>query len=485
MSIRWTAAGALATLALLTLAPLAHARNPHCAGGIQYVVQAMRDKEKGNIDDYQREINKAVQQLQQCAAEDPVDLEALGYLGWALAEVDSAGPAGEAFQAAIDGLKSKGDPKKSEWASTNRRSYWANAFNDGISKINQAQSLWPDYSHKPENEADKAAFDEATKKYQEALASLTRASLLLPGDPNTIRNQGAIYAFTGQFDKAAAVFEAGLKVAPRDSSLVDALKAARINHAGHLIDQKKYDEAIGYYTDLLKADAGNSDLYLGLADAHFKRAQGVKGEPARPDYKAAGDAYAKAGTLKSGDADLPFNGALAYQNAGEWALAEGQWKASLKVRPADVDAISALGASLSELKKFDEAVQVLHDGVMANPKNKVMHRQLGAVYTRLGNNARSTEELMVFLALQAGKPVDDPAARAKTAPAGSAAAKTLASLGVPEQIIPWEADQQKIESWFYWSKNQAYHFQGGNLYVKSDWNSMDAKSVSAPSTDKK
>ncbi len=67
----------------LALGGVAEARNPHCAGGIQYVVQAMKDKDKGNTDDYQREINKAVQQLEQCASEDPADLEALGYLGWA------------------------------------------------------------------------------------------------------------------------------------------------------------------------------------------------------------------------------------------------------------------------------------------------------------------------------------------------------------------------------------------------------------------
>lgn len=485
MSIRWIAAGVAASVALFALAPTAQARNPHCAGGIQYVVQAMRDKEKGNLEDYQREINKAVQQLQQCTSEDAADYEAMGYLGWALAEVESCGPAGQAFSAAIEGLKTKGDPKKADWAGTNRKSYWANAFNEGISKINQAQALWPDYAKKPESEADKAPYDESGKKYQEALHSLTCASLLMPGEPQTMRNLGSVYAFMGNFEKAAATFEAGLKAAPQDTSLADALKAARVNHAGHLIDQKKYDEAIGFYTDLLKTDPNNPDLYLGLADAHFKRAQEVKGEAARPEFKAAGDAYAKAGTLKPSDADLPFNGALAYQNATEWALAEGQWKASLKVRPGDVDAISALGASLSELKKFDEAVRVLHDGVMANPKNKVLHRQLGAVYTKLGNNVRSTEELMVFLALQSGKAVDDPAAAAKAAPAGSAAAKTLASLGPPEQVVPWEADQQKIETWFYWSKNQAFHFQNGSLYVKSDWNAVDTKAVSAPSTDKK
>ena len=81
MKPRMTVAAGAA--ALMLLAGVASARNPHCAGGIQYVVQGLRDREKGNQEDYVREMNKAVQQLEACANEDPADLEAQGYLGWA------------------------------------------------------------------------------------------------------------------------------------------------------------------------------------------------------------------------------------------------------------------------------------------------------------------------------------------------------------------------------------------------------------------
>jgi tetratricopeptide (TPR) repeat protein len=463
----------LAFAAALAFAGVAEARNPHCAGGIQYVVQAKADKDKGNNDDYQREIQKAVVQLEQCSTEDPADLEALGYLGWAYAEVDSAGPAGVAFQKAIDGLKTK-DPKKADWVRNNRDSYWAGKFNDGISKINAAQEAYPDFSKAPENDADKTLHGEAAKNYAAAITSLTRASLLKPGDAQTMRNLGSVYAFMGDFKTAESVFREGLKSAPTDSALIASLKSVRTGYAAQLLDQKKYDEAIAFYGDLLKSDPSNSDLYLGQADAYFKRASDAHGDAAKPDYKLAGAAYAKAGSLKPGDADLPFNAALSYQNAGEWVLAEAQWRACLKLRPNDADAMSALGQTLSEQKKYDEAVKVLQAGVMAYPKNKVLHRQLGAVYTRMQNNLKSTEELMVYLALQNGTPVADAKAAANAAPAGSAAAKTLASLGVPEQVIPWEVDQQKIESWFYWSKNQAFHFQNGTLYGKSDWSTTGA-----------
>ena len=118
MTYRQTVAAGAA--ALLLVAGVASARNMHCAGGIQYVVQGLKDKERGNLEDYHREMNKAVDQLVACANEDPADLEALGYLGWAYAELDSAGPAGQWFQKSIDGLCSKGDKKKCEIVTTNR-----------------------------------------------------------------------------------------------------------------------------------------------------------------------------------------------------------------------------------------------------------------------------------------------------------------------------------------------------------------------------
>ena len=457
---------------VLAVSGIAEARNEHCAGGIQYVVQAMKDKEKGNTDDYQREINKAVQQLTQCSSDDPNDFEALGYLGWAYAEVDSAGPAGQAFQKAIDGLKQKGDPKKADLVSNTRDSFWANRFNDGIQKINDAQKAYPDYGKAPANDADKTLRDEATRNYNAAIQSLTKALLLKPGNPMTLRNLGSVYAFMGDFKNAEAEFREGLKVAPNDSGLVASMHSVRANYAGQLIDQKKFDEAITFYSDLIKTDTNNPDLYLGVADAHFKRAQEQKGDAAKADYKAAGDAYARAAQLKSGDADLPFNAALSYQNAGDYATAETEWKATLALRPKDADAKSALGQALSEQQKYAEAVKILQAGILDDPKNKILHRQLGAVYTKMQNNAKSTEELMVYLALQNGKPVSDPGAAAKGAPAGSAAAKTLASMGTPEDVVPWTVDQQKIETWFYWKKNQAYHFQSGALYGKSDWGTV-------------
>jgi Flp pilus assembly protein TadD len=503
-------ASGFAVLALV-LAPAAWARNPNCAGGIQYVVQGMRDKEKGNLEDYRREMLKAVDRLVMCSSEDPEDFEALAYLGWAYAEMDSARAAGGAFEKAIAGMTAKGD-KKVGWAVSNRESYWAKYFNEGVADIQAGQTAYPEYAKEPTDDAERALKAEATNKYTAALAALDRAGCLKPGDGRTIRNLGTIYALMGDLVKSEAVLRDGVAAAPGDSDLVSALALVRRNYAGKLLDEKRYDEAISFYSELLKSRPNDADLHSGLADAYFKRAFGYESDVVAArnamgmaragaeltaatekvealttkrngDYKLAGTEYATASALKSGEADLIFNAALAFQNGRDYAAAETQWRDFLKIKPAETEAMSALGAVLAETKRFDDAAAVLHQALLLKPKEKTLHRQLGGVYSSADNQPKSYEEMVVFIALERGTPAEDAAEAAKKAPAGSDAAKVLAAMGAPEELRYWEAEGQKYESWFYWQKNVAYTFQGGKQVAKSDWGAPPpklAKPVAAP-----
>ena len=482
------ALGSAAALVIAaSTAGVAMARNAHCSGGILYVTQAMRDKDKGDSESYARQMNKAVAELEQCAAQDGADFEALGYLGWAYAELDSAGPSGRTFAAAIEGLSAKGDKKKAEWATGNRNSYWARSFNEGIKQIQDAQQTYADLTKPPADEAETTLRDEATQLFKKALASLTRASLIRPGEAQTLRNLGSVHAFMGNFEQAQAVFEDGLKQLPGDSTLISALKTVRVNRARGLVEAKKYDEAIEAFGELMKSEPGNSDHHLSVADTYFRRAQSKQAEGRAADFVAAGDAYSRAGDLKPGDADLPFNAGLAYQNAGVWDKAEVQWRRAVKLRPEDVEALSALGAVLAEEKKYDEGIRALHTAVLLKPQNKALHRQFGSIYTKAGNNGKATEELMVYLAMQNGQPAADPAASAGAAHDGTAAARTLAADGKPDQVLTWAADQNEgnYETWLYWEKKRAYTFnKSGALVAKSDWRMADA-SASPPGGGKK
>ena len=121
------------------------------------------------------------------------------------------------------------------------------------------------------------------------------------------------------------------------------------------------------------------------------------------------------------------------------------------------------------MQKFDEAVQVLLRAVNLKPDNKVYFRQLGAVYSKAGNNPKSTESLMVYMAMNAGKTNPDPAGTAKAAKAGSPAASLLASLGPPEAVYDWESDARKLQTWKYDTKKQAYTFDAGTGALVRDY----------------
>ena len=480
---------AVTTMAvLLSGAGVASARNEHCAGGIQYVVQGLRDKDRGMTEDYQREMNKAVAQLTQCATDDPADLEAMGYLGWALAEVDSCGPAGVAFQKAIDGLNAKGDKKKLDPVIANRDHYWSAAYNDGIAKINAAQQVYPEFTKEPSAD-EKPLKEEAAKNYAAAVQSLTRAKLLKPTSAVTIRNLGTAYALQGRFAEAEAVLKNGLTEAAGDkdvAGLTEALKTVQANAAQELLKSKDYPKAIAYYSDMIKAQPDNGDAYTGLAGAYFNSAQTKQDAAKRADFKAAGDNYTKAFKLvKPVSTDLGFNAALAYQYAGELALAEAAWRGVLEVTPDDPEALSALGSTLADMQKFDEAVTVLQRAVNIKPDNKTYFRQLGAVYSKAGNTAKSTEMLMAYMSMNTGKENGDPAGAAKGAKAGSAAASTNTSMGAPDKVWDWESDGRKLQTWFYFAKKQAFTFDvaaGMTLVQKTDWSTTGAAPKPAAAT---
>lgn len=469
MKSRLVVAG-LSVLLVTALAGAAWARNPHCAGGIQYVVQGLRDKDKGNTEDYFREMNKAVDQLSLGATEDPADYEAMGYLGWAYAELDSAGPAGEWFAKAMAGGQAKGDKKKIDAIQANRDHYWSIAFNDGIKNIQDAQQF-----------VDAGAKDDAAKTFAVAIAKLTKARQLRPGHPQTIRNLATAYALAGDNDGAETTLSSGLAEAAADTGvhiLSEALRTVRANKALALVEAKKYDEAIVAYVELTKQDPESHDLWMGLGNSYYSRAS-TKTEPARTDaakkadYKAAADAYSKAYQLKTTDMNVAFNAALSYQNAGEVGMAEALWRTVLKATPNDPDALSSLGSILADEKKYDEAQAALQRAVELKPEEKVFFRQLAAVYSKQGNSPKMTEMMFVYLPMANGTLQPDAAVAAKAgAKPGTAAANTLASMGAPDKVYNWTDNAAgALQTWMYSAKKLAFTFgASGALAQKSDWN---------------
>jgi len=464
VNLRVMTVAVLAALVVMLVSVAAWARNPHCAGGIQYLTQALGDKQKNNTEDYLRERQKAVDQLRACASEDPSDFEGIGYLGWAYGEIDSMCAAGKSFQIAIDGLTAKGDKKKADLVTNNRESFWATAFNKGIASINSAQAAYNPYTNTPATDEDKKAKDSATKSYDEALTSLGNALCLKPGDARSLRNLGTVHALKGEYDQAQTFFQQALKAAPGDTDIVNAMHQASQGRAAQLLSTNKFDDAMKYYQDLLKTDPNNGDLWSGLADAAQHKANASDSAVKTAALLTAADAYAKAGALSANGFDLYYNAAVCYMNAGNLASSEAMWRAALKLKPDDREALMAMSITLTGEKKYADAIAAAMHAVKLDPQDKSGHHQLGNAYNAAGDNLHSKQALLVYLALDKGKPVDAP-----TAASGAGGTKLQASMGKPDKILVWQADNQTYETWFYWSKGLAFHFEGGAQLEKSDW----------------
>jgi tetratricopeptide (TPR) repeat protein len=465
---------AAVSAALAVAAGVASARNMHCAGGVQYYYQAMNDKGKGNTEDYQREIAKAVNQLQMCAAEDSLDFEAMGLLGKAYAEVDSAADAGIAFASALRGLEAKGDKKKLDIVRLDRLAAWVRWNNDGITRIQSAQQATEDLPLKAGAELNDDQ-KRAVQLLDEAEPQLRRATAVLPDSVTSMRMLGYVFYLRGDFMGADDVLRQGLRRDPSNKPLLDMQRVVRRQHAQQLLDAKKYDEAIAYYGELLKESPDDGGLHTNVGEAYMQKAQVPGNAGKSADWKASGMAYAKASDLKPEDADMAFMAAQSLRNGGELGKAEKYWRLALKNKPDDQDALLNLARNLNDMQQGGEAVNVLLANIHeASPKTKDLFRELGLVYGKLNNAGKSSEMLILSIAIDRGTASADAAGAAKAAKAGSGAANTLAGMGAPDAVYDWSAESRKHQTWVYQGKKQAFTFDVGagmTLVQKTDWSS--------------
>jgi tetratricopeptide (TPR) repeat protein len=199
-------APALAALVLAAaLAPPAAARHFKIAGGIQYVIQGTKEKDKGNLEDAERIFGKAVTNLSEGVVEDPKDDEAWIYLGQAHGELRQFEQAGKAFAEALRRVQD--NPKFLKRATDNRAYFFNNAYNEGLKKYKEATAIMP-AEEIPNSTDPKAA--EAKAKLAEAEAQFRNALLINEERAIAYDNLAIMLALQGKFDQAGPVVDAGM-----------------------------------------------------------------------------------------------------------------------------------------------------------------------------------------------------------------------------------------------------------------------------------
>ncbi|HET9707652.1 MAG TPA: tetratricopeptide repeat protein, partial [Gemmatimonadales bacterium] len=353
----------------------------------------------------------------------------------------------------------------------NRLSVWVRWNNQGIQDVNSATQAYPNLPGTP-SEQDKQVYDEAMKQLDSAKVVLNRAMAVMPDSLSSVRMLSYAHYLQGDYTTAEKIATNGLKQNPAYFPLIELQSAVRKQYARTLLNAKKYDEAITYYEQILKDSPADADINAALGDAYMQRAQQEGNKSKAADWKASGTAYARASDARPADADMAFMAGQSLRNAGELATAEKYWRLAVKNKPDDVDANLGLARTLSDMQRGADAIAVLNDALTRSPDlNKEIFHELGSVYGKVQNNPKSTEMMVMYLALSRGQQVADVGGRVKSAKPGTGAASTQASAGSPDAIYDWEADGKQLQTWVYKAKKVGYTFEGQGMVLqqKSDW----------------
>jgi tetratricopeptide (TPR) repeat protein len=89
----------------------------------------------------------------------------------------------------------------------------------------------------------------------------------------------------------------------------------------------------------------------------------------------------------------------AYWIRGEEALAEHEWKETLRINPSFIRPVNALGALCGKQRRYGEAVAYLQRAILLIPADADAHLNLGAVYAEMGSLDRAEEQFRTAVSL--------------------------------------------------------------------------------------
>ncbi len=83
-----------------------------------------------------------------------------------------------------------------------------------------------------------------------------------------------------------------------------------------------------------------------------------------------------------------------FMDAGDFGLAESEFRAALKENPRDIDAMSYMGTLSVRKKIYRDALLAFSKVLQIEPNAAYAKEQMGAVYQGLGNREMAIKNLM-------------------------------------------------------------------------------------------
>jgi tetratricopeptide (TPR) repeat protein len=220
------------------------------------------------------------------------------------------------------------------------------------------------------------------KKFGDAEQLLTQATELHPSNPEAFRYLGVVLTQEGKYDQALEALNKAAKYAevmaslpqtpgstpppyPYPQILADAqarIKQMPVAKGINAYSQQKFEDAIAIFTEALKADPNNVDLYYYMAASQANSQKYDEGLAVIDKAIQLQPGAAKLQELKSKIADLKKNAEI---NKANTVLKEGN---------ALLDKDDAAGA----LKKFEEA-----RGIVPQDSQSVIWKQIGKAQAKL------------------------------------------------------------------------------------------------------
>ncbi len=447
----------------------------------------------GKVYMQQKVYDKAAYMLECARKGEPENVDVLALLAVARSQQREFVAAGAAFQLAIDVATKKNDTKRIQDLKGNRLSVSATPFNAGLKALQGSRDLalpgGPPAlgAYTPPSDAHSAVTDTTVfpaftgaSKLEEAAYDFMLASYVDPTSIDTYQNLCFVLSQLGRTDDAIRAAKRGLEVKPDDQRLHQNLRAAVMSRAVSLYNEKKYAESISAFYDAKKNDpdpASAPNYQIRIADAHYKIAEAAtKGSPEqKAAYDSAATAYsmvldepAASDSLKQ---NAIYNASVIHANQESYSKAIAMLDKASALYPKSKEIWSLSGQVRYQTKDYAGAVPALRHAIEIDPTDAQDHQFLFLSLHELKKQEESVAEYTIYKALSPeGTKKKDPKVWVDSADNRLGAQNQVKTVfkteGYPEEVYTYTENNQRFETWFFWSKGKSFTFMEGQIFSK-------------------
>jgi tetratricopeptide (TPR) repeat protein len=201
----------------------------------------------------------------------------------------------------------------------------------------------------------------------QAMDYFDRAIARNPGDVDSLRMRGRLWASRGEFDRALADFDRALRLAPDRAR-------AYVDRGGLLGQRGQLDRAIADYTEAIKLDPREAEAYLARASAWVNK----------HDRQQAVSDYTAAIELEPKNPWYFLLRGQVWTRQGEHARAVADFDEAIRLDPTNSDSYVARAIEWEKDLKPDRALSDYQVAISLAPNSVVAYQGRGRIWKKTG-----------------------------------------------------------------------------------------------------